>query len=197
MTARLNDRTLFDQDHVPDEERQKEQKRQQGGFRPGVNRGPDHPAFDDEDDTSDVEEYMRRKDRQEQREREQNRSLHGQATAQADKVAILRWAINADEEDVPDGARSAAIGCKQRLEAHQRAYMKTDPSEPGYVGLREQAKEYPDAWPFDDELQEIPHSSTSQSDYEGYLATSFVQDWRHVIPTEVLEEAESADPSFI
>jgi hypothetical protein len=155
---------------------------------------------DDQDSTrssSDVADYIRRADQAERRERQSDRTLYAAATSYADRVAILRWAINAPAEKVPDGARSAAMECKARLDAMNRAHHTSDPSEPGYVGVREQAKEHPDAWPFDDELGEIPHSSTSQADYEGFLAVRFVQDWRHVIPTEVLEEAKTADPSFL
>jgi hypothetical protein len=145
----------------------------------------------------DVEQYMRRKDRQEMREREQNNNLHGQAVRGADKVAILRWAINADDPDLPSEAHTAAMRAKRRLDTLQEARQQTlTPSDPGFIPLRDSNADL-GRWPFDDDPQEIPSSSTRRSDYEAYLAGTFVADWKHVIPTHVLEEAQTADPSLL
>ena len=55
----------------------------------------------------------------------------------------------------------------------------------------------PERWPFDDATGEIPSTETAQSDYEAYLADAWTTRWRHVIPTSVIEEAKTADPSFL
>lgn len=163
----------------------------------GNDLNPDRRAGREEEfaDRDDTETYIDRKDRQELEERQDD--LHGQAVQGADKVAILRWAINADDPDLPSEAHAAAMRAKRRLDTLEEAKRQDLlPHEPGFIPLRDNDADL-DRWPFDDDPQEIPSSSTRRSDYEAYLASTFVTDWKHVIPTDVLEEAKSADPSFL
>lgn len=181
MNTSLNQQSLFDEPAGPPTER-----------RP--------PAVQHHDeDASGVAEYMRRKDREEQEERQQGNDLHGQATAGASAVYLLRWALSGvepkeDEPALPDEARKEAHRCKARLDALERARMTTDPTAEDFVSLRDSAH---DAWPFDDDPMEVPHSSTDRADYEAYLASEWKTRWRHVVPTRIIKEAKDADPSFL
>lgn len=181
MSTSLNQQSLFDEPVGPD----------------GIERaGPAEQHHDKS--ASDVAEYMRRKDRQEQEERQQESDLHGQATAGASAVYMLRWALRDDQpqEDpvLPVEARREAQRCRARLNALERARMTTDPTAENFVALRDSAH---DAWPFDDDPMEVPHSSTDRADYEAYLASEWKARWRHVVPTRIIKEAKEADPSFL
>ena len=177
----MSQQSLFDEPAGPPTER-----------RPPAEQHHDKSA-------SDVAEYMRRKDRQEQEERQQGSDLHGQATAGASAVYLLRWALSdaeakEDEPTLPAEARKGAQRCKARLDALERARMTTDPTAENFVALRDSAH---DAWPFDDDPMEVPHSSTDRADYEAYLASEWKARWRHVVPTRIIKEAKEADPSFL
>jgi hypothetical protein len=180
MTPSLNQQSLFDEPAGPPTER-----------RPPAEQHHDKSA-------SGVAEYMRRKDREEQEERQQGSDLHGQATAGASAVYLLRWALQDDQpqEDpaLPFEARKEAHRCKARLDALERARMTTDPADEDFVALRDSAY---DAWPFDDDPMEVPHSSTDRADYEAYLASEWKGRWRHVVPTRIIKDAKEAEPSFL
>jgi len=187
-SKRPNEPTLFDQPHVPGD------AEPDNGMNLGVNRGPDHEAFSDDDqEESVVAKYMRWKERQERKERQQNGDMHGQAVKGASKVHMLRWAMHADDTDLDDEAKREADRHKGRLK-HFRWLKHEAKHADGFQPDRHLCEE---EWPYDDEDWEIPNFMTSTDDYEGYLATNWVEQWRHVIPTDVLEKAKTEDPSFL
>lgn len=142
---------------------------------------------------SDVSDYMEQKREEELRERDRA-DLPTSATAGAHKVAVLRWAINAEDPDLPSDAIRAASRCKGRLDALEQASRTTDPSDPEFVALRDSAY---DAWPFDDEPMLVPTSSTRRSEYEAFLASEWMDEWKFFVPVEVIKDAKSSDPSFL
>lgn len=181
---------MSQQSLFPDREHQREKAHTDRVREDELGDGPDP-------DRSDVADYIDRQDRQEIEERQRNDTLHARAYQQVNKVAVLRWAINADDPDIPSECRKAAMRAKRRLDTLAEARCQDlTPSDPGFIPLRDNNADL-DRWPFDDDPMEIPSSSTSRTDYEGYLADTFVSDWRHVIPTHVIREAKQADPAFL
>jgi len=192
----MSQQSLFDQD--PETATEERARQSESGMRLGPNRGPDHPAFDDDED--DVATYMRRKRNQELRERAERRQqeddLWAGATDGLDYAGRLhcwKWAINTDwtatlqiERDMLEAAK----GIRGRLKAFERAKDATlDPGDQGYVGWGEE-------WPFDEPLGP-PKWNTKKSDYQRDHIERWFRNWRHALPTDVLEDAQDADPSFL
>ena len=156
---------------------------------PSTDRVP--PAEQHHDaSASEVAEQMRRKDRAESREKERLNDMHAKVMIGANKVAILRWVLTADDSFARLDDQTAyreAQRCKGRMDAFQAALDEDRPDDHLTA----------EAWPYDDDPDTIPTIYTDALDYEGYLASVWCRRWRHVIPTDVVEEAKTERPSFL
>lgn len=129
-------------------------------------------------------EYMQRKRQEELLERQERNTLHRSATSQIGeegKMFCLLWVTSADEEEVDDEMRRAAFGVKNRVQSLLHAKKgDTEPGDPDHIGLG-------DAWPYDD--NNPPEWHTRPATYRRNLVSQWFRDWRHLVPTEVLDQA--------
>lgn len=145
---------------------------------------PGNSAKSDPNIWETTSEYMRRKRQEELLERQERKTLHEQATRQIGeegKMYCLLWATSDEAEDLDEECRRAAFGVKNRIKSLLHAKKQnTDPGDPDHIGLG-------DSWPYDDERP--PEWHTRPADYRRYLVGKWFRDWRHLIPTDVLNEA--------